>query len=91
MRSDGQVRWLQGAGVVQRDAAGRAVQFVGVSIDITARRRAQQALLEADRRKDEFLAMLAHELRNPLARSVTACRSCACGLLPTLRYNVPWT
>ena len=67
VRSDGQVRWLQGAGVVQRDAAGRAVQFVGVSIDITARRRAQQALLEADRRKDEFLAMLAHELRNPLA------------------------
>jgi len=67
LRPDGQVRWLQGAGVVQRDAAGRAVQFVGVSIDITERRRAQQALLEADRRKDEFLAVLAHELRNPLA------------------------
>jgi len=67
LRPDGQVRWLQGAGVVQHDAAGRAVQFVGVSIDITERRRAQQALLEADRRKDEFLAVLAHELRNPLA------------------------
>jgi PAS domain S-box-containing protein len=67
LRSDGQVRWLQGAGVVQRDVGGRAVQFVGVSIDITDRHRAQQALLEADRRKDEFLAVLAHELRNPLA------------------------
>jgi PAS domain S-box-containing protein len=67
LRPDGQVRWLQGAGVVQRDAAGRAIQFVGVSIDITERHRAQQALLEADRRKDEFLAVLAHELRNPLA------------------------
>ena len=67
LRPDGKVRWLQGAGVVQRDAAGRAMQFVGVSIDITERRRAQQALLEADRRKDEFLAVLAHELRNPLA------------------------
>lgn len=67
MRTDGQVRWLQGAGVVQRDAAGRALQFIGVSIDITERHRAEQALLEADRRKDAFLAMLAHELRNPLA------------------------
>ena len=35
--------------------------------DITARKQAEEALLEADRRKDEFLAMLAHELRNPLA------------------------
>ena len=35
--------------------------------DITERRRAEQALLEADRRKDEFIATLSHELRNPLA------------------------
>jgi PAS domain S-box-containing protein len=35
--------------------------------DISARKRSEQALLDADRRKDEFLAMLAHELRNPLA------------------------
>jgi PAS domain S-box-containing protein len=35
--------------------------------DITKRREAQEALKEADRRKDEFLAVLAHELRNPLA------------------------
>jgi PAS domain S-box-containing protein len=35
--------------------------------DITARRRAEDALRDADRRKDEFMAMLAHELRNPLA------------------------
>ncbi|MET0986833.1 MAG: ATP-binding protein [Steroidobacteraceae bacterium] len=67
VRSDGRVRWLQGAGVVQRDVAGRVLQFIGVSIDITERRRAEQELLEADRRKDEFLAVLAHELRNPLA------------------------
>lgn len=67
MRADGQVRWLQGAGIVQRDAAGYPLQFIGVSIDITERHRAEQALLEADRRKDEFLAVLAHELRNPLA------------------------
>lgn len=35
--------------------------------EISARERLEQALLEADRRKDEFLALLAHELRNPLA------------------------
>ena len=40
---------------------------VGVSIDITEAVKAETALLEADRRKDEFLATLAHELRNPLA------------------------
>jgi CheY-like chemotaxis protein/nitrogen-specific signal transduction histidine kinase len=40
---------------------------VAVVIDIDDRRKAEEALKEADRRKDEFLAMLAHELRNPLA------------------------
>jgi PAS domain S-box-containing protein len=40
--------------------------------DITARKQAEQALIDADRRKDEFLATLAHELRNPLAPLRTA-------------------
>ena len=35
--------------------------------EVEQRKRAEEALREADRRKDEFLAMLAHELRNPLA------------------------
>ena len=39
----------------------------GIAMDITERVRAEEALREADRRKDEFLALLAHELRNPLA------------------------
>ena len=57
-----------------RDAQGAIIAGVAVEIDITERRRAEEAvreanekLAEADRRKDEFLAMLAHELRNPLA------------------------
>jgi PAS domain S-box-containing protein len=41
--------------------------FTGIVRDITERKRAEQALKEADRRKDEFLATLSHELRNPLA------------------------
>ena len=40
---------------------------MGVNMDITERKRIEEALGEADRRKDEFLATLAHELRNPLA------------------------
>jgi signal transduction histidine kinase/ActR/RegA family two-component response regulator len=40
---------------------------VNVLVDISDRKRAEQALREADRRKDQFLAILAHELRNPLA------------------------
>lgn len=41
--------------------------FTGIVRDITDRKRVEESLREADRRKDEFLATLAHELRNPLA------------------------
>jgi PAS domain S-box-containing protein len=46
---------------------GEVALVGGMAIDITDRLRAEAALREADRRKDEFLAMLSHELRNPLA------------------------
>jgi len=49
------------------DESGKLLGAVNVLVDITERKRAEDALREADRRKDEFLAMLAHELRNPLA------------------------
>jgi PAS domain S-box-containing protein len=57
--------WDQG--LVVCDENGQAVRLVGNVVDITERKRAEEALAEANRRKDEFLAMLAHELRNPLA------------------------
>jgi PAS domain S-box-containing protein len=46
---------------------GRIAHILGGVKDVTARKQAEDALREADRRKDEFLVMLAHELRNPLA------------------------
>jgi PAS domain S-box-containing protein len=50
-----------------RDSAGRVIGASKVARDITDRKKAEKALLEADRRKDEFITLLAHELRNPLA------------------------
>ena len=49
------------------DASGGVRLVGGIAIDITERVRAEEALRQADRRKDEFLATLSHELRNPLA------------------------
>ncbi|MDC0746046.1 CheR family methyltransferase [Polyangium mundeleinium] len=55
-----------------RDADGRVTHLIPSGVDITDRKRAEEALREADRRKDEFLATLAHELRNPLAPILNA-------------------
>jgi PAS domain S-box-containing protein len=49
------------------DEKGRLLGAINILIDITERKQAEEAAKEADRRKTEFLAMLAHELRNPLA------------------------
>ena len=58
------------APILGRD--GRVDAAVVVLLDMTERLRAESALRDADRRKDEFLAMLAHELRNPLAPIMAA-------------------
>lgn len=63
---DGQVRWVSSKGEVQFDAQGRPIRAMGAVYDITERKEMEAALKETDRRKSDFLAMLAHELRNPL-------------------------
>ena len=66
-RPDGTVGWLSLNAAPIREADGRIVAAVVAFEDITGRKRAEEGLREASRRKDEFLAMLGHELRNPLA------------------------
>jgi PAS domain S-box-containing protein len=63
---DGTERSIEDSAAPIRDATGKISGAVMVFHDVTQRRRAEKALKEADQRKDQFLAMLAHELRNPL-------------------------
>jgi PAS domain S-box-containing protein len=74
LKKDGSRFWASGMVTPLTDEDGAIVGFTKVARDITERKRAEQlleahaaALREEHRRKDEFLAMLAHELRNPLA------------------------
>lgn len=64
---DGSTHWLGVRGQVVPDEAGHPTLVVGVLFDIGARKHAEQVLHETARSKDVFLAILAHELRNPLA------------------------
>lgn len=66
-RHDGEYRRFAVRALPVREADGRVREWVGVHTDITDLREAETQLKQADRRKDEFLATLAHELRNPLA------------------------
>ncbi|HWW72969.1 MAG TPA: ATP-binding protein, partial [Duganella sp.] len=63
---DGSIHWVAVHGSLYH-VDKVATRAVGVILDITAHKQAEEELREASRRKDEFLAMLAHELRNPLA------------------------
>jgi PAS domain S-box-containing protein len=67
LRPDGSIRWVRDRAFPIKNAAGQFYRVVGIVDDFTDRKLAEEALKAADRRKDEFLATLAHELRNPLA------------------------
>ena len=69
---DGRYRWFLSRAVPIRDEQGRVRRWFGTNTDVTELRRLQDAFREADHRKDLFLAMLAHELRNPVAPITSA-------------------
>jgi PAS domain S-box-containing protein len=70
--ANGKIAWITLTVSLVRTADSASAYFVAIIEDITARKRAEDALRDAARNKDEFLAMLAHELRNPLAPIRTA-------------------
>lgn len=69
---EGGWRWLKSYAMPWFTAAGEYAGHVGISLDITEAVNAETALRETNRCKDEFLATLAHELRNPLAPIASA-------------------
>ena len=69
---DGNARWMLANGRIYYDESGRAVRMIGINMDITERKRAEEALRQSERlaATGRLAAAIAHELNNPLA-SVT--------------------
>lgn len=79
--------WVEDHGAVVWDDTGRVLRLESVLIDITAHKRAEQALVVADRRKDEFLATVAHELRSPLTAIAAAAQLVGTTALDAAQLN----
>ena len=71
-RQDGSFGWFHCCGAAERTSKGTAKRMAGSLEDITDRRRAQDDVRVAVLRRDQFLAMLSHELRNPLGAILNA-------------------
>ena len=65
--ADGATQWYLTRAIPIRDDDGRVVEWFGTTTNIDVQKRTEEALREADREKNEFLAMLSHDLRNPFA------------------------
>lgn len=85
---DGEVTNLYGNIVPLRDPDGEPRGAIGAFLDVTRLKQAEDALRRADRRKDEFLALLSHELRNPLTPILTSARLLERRVDPEARHDV---
>ena len=65
--ADRSFRWFSSSGIPLRDDHGRIVKWFGTCTDINDQKTVEEALRQEHQRKDEFLAVLGHELRNPLS------------------------
>jgi two-component system CheB/CheR fusion protein len=70
--ADGRQTWDQATRLPLTDRSQQIVGVIGIFRDVTEQRRADERIQESIRRRDQFLAMLGHELRNPLGAVVTA-------------------
>lgn len=66
-RTDGESRWFWGRAIPRRSPAGEVIRWYGCTSDITSHKAAQEKISKVADSKDAFIAMLGHELRNPLA------------------------
>lgn len=66
-RHDGGYRWFRAQGLPLKDDTGNILKWIGTSTDIDNTKSVEQALRDSEARKNEFIATLSHELRNPLA------------------------
>jgi PAS domain S-box-containing protein len=83
----GEYRWTLGRALPIFNDAGKIIRWMGTCTDIHDQKAAEERLKEADVRKDEFLAMLAHELRNPLAPISAAAQLLQIGALNEARVR----
>ena len=90
----GAIKWIRALGGTDYTSDGTPTHFDGVTVDVSAQKLDQQQLStlnhqlrEQDRRKDEFLATLAHELRNPLAPIRAAAKIIASPQLATTQLQ----
>ncbi len=83
----GEYRWTLGRALPVKDEDGTIVRWMGTCTDIHDQKLTHHALQESGRRKDEFLAMLAHELRNPLAPIMSGADLLSTGRLDPARVK----
>jgi two-component system CheB/CheR fusion protein len=86
-RIDGAVEWDLVSRLPLTDTASRIVGIIGIFRSVTEQKQAEEKIRDAVRRRDEFLAMLSHELRNPLGAIVSATALLKGGVIPPEKHG----